>query len=214
MPVPHRLRPDAPLPMPAYWTPAFLAACVGSAIAPYDLVTWCLEIPPALAIFLALRATRRRFPLTPLSYAALFILCGLILLGAHYSFARVPGFDALGGGRNGFDKLAHFFQGFAPALAFRELLLRGGVVARRVWLDYLVPALCLALSAAYELVEWGVAWLLGGRAEAFLAIQGDVWDAQSDMAAALLGAVLAVALLGRGHDRQIARLARERCYPS
>lgn len=193
--------------VPAYWTAAFIPALLASAIAPYDALTWLLELPPALAIFLGLVATRRRFAFTPLGYAVTLALCLLILLGAHYSFGRVPLFDALDARRNHFDKLAHFFQGFAPAIVFRELLIRLGVVARRAWLLGLVPALCLALSAAYELVEWLAALALGERAGDFLAIQGDPWDAQSDMACALLGAVLAVALLGRWHDRQIARLA-------
>ena len=203
--------------MPNYWSAVFLAALAGSAIAPHDYPTWFLDMLPAGSICLALLATRRRFVLTPLCYAVLLALCLLILLGAHYTFARVPPFEWikpwLGWERNNFDKLAHCFQGFAPAILFREILIRFEVVAKRPWLYFIVPGLCLALSAAYELVEWVSALLLRDRAEDFLALQGDPWDAQSDMAFALLGAVAAVALLSRLHDWQIARLAAERESP-
>lgn len=197
--------------MPAYWTWIFPAVLAWSALAPYDYATWFLDMLPAGAAFLALLATRHGFPLTPLSYALLWVLCLLILVGAHYSFGKVPLFEWLkpwlGGERNQFDKLAHLFQGFAPAIVLRELLIRWEVVARRRGLAWLVPALCLALSAAYELVEWIAALILRERAEDFLAIQGDPWDAQSDMACALAGAIAATALLGRWHDRQLARLS-------
>jgi putative membrane protein len=192
------------------WLILFSAVFAWSAVAPYDRLTWVLEMLPAAAVFLALLATRRRFAVTPLCLGVLLVLCLLILVGAHYSFARVPPFEGLrhwtGGGRNEFDKFAHFFQGFSPALLFREILLRSRALADRRWLAPLVLASCLALSAAYELLEWLAALLLGGRAEAFLAIQGDPFDAQSDMAMALAGASLALALLGRLHDRQVARL--------
>jgi putative membrane protein len=193
--------------------PVFSLALIWSALDPAGVLTWVLDMLPALGAAVLLAATQRRFVLTPLSYGLLLALCLLILVGAHYSFGRVPLFDWLkpwlGTERNDFDKLAHFFQGFAPAIVFREILIRFEVVERRRWLGILVPGLCLALSAAYELVEWGAALILRERAEDFLAIQGDPWDTQSDMAAALLGAVAAVALLNRLHDRQIARLGTE-----
>lgn len=195
--------------MPKYWIILFPAAWVASAVAPRDALTWFLEMLPAAGCFLGLWLLRGRFAFTPLTHALLLVLCLLILAGAHYSFAHVPGFDAFGGGRNQFDKFAHFFQGAAPALVFRECLIRFEVVTRRVWLWGLVPALCLALSAGYELVEWGVALWLHQRADDFLAIQGDPWDAQSDMAMALLGALVALALLHRFQDGQIARLEGE-----
>ena len=194
--------------MPKYWTVVFLAAWLWSALAPHGYLTWLLEMLPAAAAFLILAGVSRRFALTPLAYALLLILCLLILIGAHFSFSRVPAFD-FGAGRNNFDKLAHFFQGFAPAIVFREILIRFEVVAKRSWLWLIVPALSLALSAAYELVEWLAALTLRERAEDFLALQGDPWDAQSDMAMALLGAIAALALLSRRHDRQIARLKAE-----
>lgn len=197
--------------MPAYWSPVFLSALLASALAPYEYLVWFLEVLPPVAAYLALLATRRWWTFTPLSYAVLLALCLIILVGAHYSFGRVPLFEWLkpwlGGTRNQFDKFAHFFQGFAPALLFREVLVRCGVVVRRAWLYGLVPALCLALSAAYELVEWMTALLLEERSQNFLAIQGDMWDAQSDMAFALMGSMVAVGVLSRAHDRQLAKSA-------
>lgn len=194
--------------MPLYWIVLFPLILIWSAVDPAGRLTWFLESLPALGAFIVLLATERRFPLTPLSYALLAGLCLLILVGAHYSFGAVPLFDWLKPWlrteRNNFDKLAHFFQGFVPAILFREILIRFGVVVKRSWLWILVPSICLALSAAYELVEWWAALILRERAEDFLALQGDPWDAQSDMAVALFGAVAALALLSGRHDRQIA----------
>jgi putative membrane protein len=199
--------------VPKYWTVLFLAAWLWSAVAPYGFLTWLLEMLPAAGCFLVLASTQRWFVFTPMAYALLLVLCLLILAGAHYSFARVPAFEWLkpwlGTERNDFDKLAHFFQGLVPAIVFREFLIRLDVVPKRVWLWGIVPALALALSAAYELVEWAAALVLAEEAEDFLAVQGDTWDAQSDMAMALLGALAALVLLHRFHDRQIARLEGE-----
>lgn len=196
--------------MPKYWFVLFPAAWLWSAVAPCGFLTWFLEMLPAAGCFLGLAFTRRWFVFTPLSYVLLLMLCLLILVGAHYSFGRVPAFEWLkpwlGFERNNFDKLAHFFQGFVPALVFREILIRFEVVPKRAWLWAIIPALALALSAAYELAEWGAAWALAAEAEDFLAVQGDPWDAQSDMAMALLGSLAALVLLHRLHDRQIARL--------
>lgn len=199
--------------MPRYWLVLFPLVLIWSAVEPAGRLTWVLETLPALGAFIVLLATRRWFPLTPLCYALLLALCLLILVGAHYSFGAVPLFDWLKPWlrteRNNFDKLAHFFQGFVPAIVFREILIRFGVVAKRPWLWGLVPALCLALSAGYELVEWGAALVLRERADDFLALQGDPWDTQSDMAFALLGAVAALAVLSRRHDLQIAEIEGE-----
>ena len=95
-----------------------------------------------------------------------------------------------------------------PAVVAREILLRNGVVNGRIWLGFIVISICLAISALYELVEWWVALLTGTAADAFLATQGYVWDTQSDMAWALFGTVVAIALLSRWHDRQLESLAQ------
>ncbi|CAI8852675.1 DUF2238 domain-containing protein [Methylocaldum szegediense] len=191
----------------------FAVILAWSAVQPHDTVVWFLDAIPALAAFAAVLATHRQFPLTPLAYGLILALCALILVGAHYSFEKVPFFEWIkplfGLQRNNFDKLAHFFQGFTPAILFREILIRFEVFRDRRWLVVIVPALCLALSAAYELVEWTVAVVLKDHAESFLATQGDPWDAQSDMAFALTGAVMSLALLSRQHDEQIERLGEQ-----
>lgn len=188
----------------------FVIVLAWSAVRPYSYGIWFLDAIPALAIFAAMIITRRRFPLTPLANGVLLALCLLILVGAHYSFGKVPLFDWLkplfGTQRNNFDKLAHFFQGFSPAIVFREVFIRFGVFRDRRWLIAIVPALCLALSAGYELVEWAAAMILKDGARDFLAMQGDPWDAQSDMAFALGGALFSLAVLSRWHDEQIERL--------
>jgi putative membrane protein len=189
---------------------AFVSVLAWSVVQPYSYSVWLLDAMPAMAAFVAVIATHRLFPLTPLAYSLILALCLLILVGAHYSFGKVPFFDWLkplfGSQRNNFDKLAHFFQGFSPAVIFREIFIRFGAFRDRRWLAAIVPALCLALSAAYELVEWAVAVALRDGAEDFLAMQGDLWDAQSDMAFALAGALISLALLSRRHDKQIERL--------
>jgi putative membrane protein len=190
---------------------AFVSVLAWSVVQPYSYSVWLLDAIPAMAAFVAVIATHRLFPLTPLAYSLILALCLLILVGAHYSFGKVPFFDWLkplfGSQRNNFDKLAHFFQGFSPAVVFREIFIRSGVFRDRRWLAAIVAALCLALSAAYELVEWAVAVALRDGTEDFLAMQGDLWDAQSDMAFALTGALISLALLSRRHDKQIERLS-------
>jgi putative membrane protein len=166
---------------------------------------------PAIAGALILLATLRRFPLTPLSYVLVLIHCIILMVGGHYTYAEVPAFDwlgqVMGWERNNYDKLGHLAQGFVPALLAREVLIRNRVVNGRGWLAFLVVCFGLALSAFYELIEWWVAVAAGGSSEAFLGTQGYAWDTQSDMAMALIGAIAALLLLGRVHDRQLRRLA-------
>ncbi|MDF1553668.1 MAG: DUF2238 domain-containing protein [Deferrisomatales bacterium] len=201
----------------ALWIGVYLGVLGWSAIAPKDTFTWFLEVAPALVGAVVLAATRRRFPLTPLVYALILVHCVVLMVGGHYTYAEVPLFDWLRevfhGQRNDYDKVGHFVQGFVPALVTREILIRKDVVRGRGWLAFLVVCCCLALSASYELIEWWVALASGASAEAFLGTQGYVWDTQSDMGMALLGAVLALALLGRWHDRQLASLHRRSGHP-
>ena len=157
-----------------------------------------------------LAATRKRFPLTPLAYWLILFHAVVLMVGGHYTYAEVPAGDWLrelvGGVRNNYDKLGHLAQGFVPAIVAREILLRNRVVGRRGWLSFLVVCVCLAIAAVYELLEWGVALLSEEAAESFLGTQGYVWDTQSDMFLAGVGAVLALALLGRMHDRQLQKI--------
>lgn len=194
----------------AAWLAVFLAVLAWSAVAPHDRLTWWLEVLPALVALAVLATTRRRFPLTPLLYVLVLVHAVILMVGGHYTYAEVPLGDWMqsltGSERNDYDKLGHFAQGFVPALAARELLLRFDVVARRGWLAFLIVACCLAISAFYELIEWWAALLSREAAEAFLGTQGYVWDTQSDMAWALTGAILSLLLLSRIHDRQLSRL--------
>lgn len=182
--------------------------------APYDRATWLLEVFPVLIAAPLLLATRRRFPLTRLVYALIAGHALILILGGAYTYARVPlGFwlqDIFHFQRNPYDRIGHLAQGFVPALVAREILLRKAVVRGRGWLFFLVACVCLAISACYELIEWGAAVAFGQGAEEFLATQGDPWDTQSDMAMAFIGALAAQALLGRRHDRQLAALGQAR----
>jgi len=172
--------------------------------------TWILEVFPIFLAIPLLVATAKRFPLTPLAYRLLFVHALILMVGGHYTYAKVPlGFwvqDALHLGRNHYDRLGHFAQGFVPAIIARELLLRRSPLQRGKWLFFLVTCVCLAISASYELIEWLAALLGGSSADAFLGTQGDVWDTQWDMFMALVGALSALVLLPRVQDRQIEEL--------
>jgi putative membrane protein len=189
------------------WLAVFMLVFVWSAIRPADALTWILEVAPAVIGLVVLLATRKSFPLTELVYSLILLHCIILMVGAHYTYAEVPLFDwiqdVFGQARNNYDKLGHFAQGFIPAMVAREVLIRKDVITGRAWLNFLVVCFCLALSAAYELIEWAVAEMTGGSSEAFLGTQGYIWDTQSDMAFALTGAVAALVLLGRPHDRQL-----------
>lgn len=126
------------------------------------------------------------------------------MVGGHYTYAQVPFFDGLfGAERNNYDKVGHFFQGFVPALLAREILIRKHIVNGRLWRNFIVISICLAFSAFYELIEWWVALASGEDAEAFLGTQGYIWDTQSDMGLALIGAIASLCLLSDTHNKQL-----------
>lgn len=189
---------------------ATLVALVASGIAPHDRLTWALEVSWVAVALPLLIVTRRHFPLTPLLYRLLFLHALILILGGYYTYARVPlGFwaaDLFGFTRNHYDRLGHVAQGFIPAILAREILVRRSPLAGSRWLPILVVCICLAFSAFFELIEWSSALVLGADAAAYLATQGDPWDTQADMLCALLGAIAALALLSRLHDRQFRRL--------
>jgi len=204
-------------PMPSRPAPALIVAgtalvllLVWSGLSPYDRPTWALEVAPVVIALAIMVPTRLRFPLTSLLYFWIFVHAVVLIVGGTYTYARVPfGFqlaDLLGVTRNPYDKIGHFFQGFVPALVAREILIRGAYVNGRKMLNFLVLCVVLAISAFYELIEWWVAELIGQDADEFLATQGYVWDTQSDMLFALIGAVVALLLFSRWHDRQITAL--------
>lgn len=193
-------------------TGVMLAGLAVSAVEPYDRATWWLEVAPVLLVLPVLWATRERFPLTTLLYALIAFHAVILVVGGHYTYARVPAGDwvqdALGLARNPYDRLGHVVQGFVPAIAAREVLIRTSPLRGSRWLPFLVVTTCLAISASYELVEWATALVAGGGAVEFLGTQGDVWDAQWDMFCALLGAIAAVTLLAHVHDAELLRLPR------
>ena len=192
------------------WITIFLVVLLWSGVNPKDTVTWALEVAPAVIGFAVLAFTRHSFPLTPLLYGLILLHCVVLMVGGHYTYAEVPLFDMLkpvfGFERNNYDKLGHFLQGFVPALIGREILIRKAIIDSIYWRNFLIVCFCLAFSAFYELIEWAVAEISGTGAEAFLGTQGYVWDTQSDMGYALLGAILGLFLLGRLHDRQLRQL--------
>ena len=189
------------------WIVIFFAVLVWSGIGPHDYPTWLLEVAPALIAAAVLWFTRERFPLTRLTYVLILIHCTILMVGGHYTYAEVPMGDwvrdALDQSRNNYDKLGHFAQGFIPAIIAREILIRKNVINYPGWRDFLIVCICLAISAFYELIEWWVALLSDDAADSFLGTQGYVWDTQSDMWFALLGAVSALVLLSHLHDREL-----------
>jgi putative membrane protein len=187
-----------------------LALLALSGIRPFDRATWVLEVVPVIIVMPVLWATYGRYPLTTVLYVGIFVHAVVLMYGGAYTYARVPlGFELqelLGTARNPYDKIGHFLQGFVPALAAREILIRGEFVRGRRMLAFIVACIVLAISATYEFLEWGAALAMGQGADEFLGTQGDQWDTQSDMFFALIGAVAAMALLSRLHDRQLQRL--------
>jgi putative membrane protein len=187
-----------------------IAALIASGIAPYDRLTWLMEVAPVLIALPLLYVTRRSYPLTALLYGLIAIHALVLIGGGAYTYARVPfGFwlqELLGTARNPYDKIGHLLQGFVPALVAREILLRGEWVRGAKMTAFLCVCVALAISACYELIEWAAALAMGQGADEFLGTQGDQWDTQSDMFMALIGASTALTLLSGWHDRQLARL--------
>lgn len=193
--------------MQALWLGVFVVVFAWSAIAPKDYLVWALEVAPAVIGVIIIIATYHRFRLTNLLYSLILLHAIVLMIGGHYTYAEVPFFDSIkpvfGFERNNYDKLGHFMQGFAPAIIAREIFIRNKIVAGSAWRNFIIVSVCLALSAFYELLEWIVAILSEETAEVFLATQGFVWDTQTDMAFALLGAVLALMTLSKLHDNQL-----------
>lgn len=186
---------------------AVIAVVVWSGIAPKDRLTWWMEVTPTLLGLIALYFTRESFRFTPLLQTLIALHMILLAVGGHYTYAEVPlGFwlrDAFDLGRNHYDRLGHFAQGFVPALIAREIVIRRDIIQRRGWIAFFVVCTAMAISAVYELIEWVAAVIYGQNADAFLGGQGDIWDTQKDMACALVGSICAVVLFSRWHDRQL-----------
>lgn len=199
--------------MKAAWLVTFFTVLIWSGIAPKDYLTWVLEVAPAVIGFVILAATYHSFRLTGLLYVLILSHCVVLMVGGHYTYAEVPLFDHLkpvfGFERNNYDKLGHLVQGFVPAMISREILIRNNIVSSAAWRNFFIICVCLSLSALYELIEWSAAMVSEQAAEAFLGTQGDIWDTQSDMAFALIGAMLALVFMGRIHDRQLDQISNQ-----
>jgi len=189
-----------------------VAVLVWSGYRPKDTFTWILEVAPAIIAGVVLLVLYRRFRFTDLVYVLILGHAIILMIGGHYTYSEMPLFswlrDEFDWSRNYYDRVGHFAQGFVPAMIAREILLRNRVVDGNGWLFFLVCCIALAVSAVYEFFEWWVAVASGTAAEAFLATQGDVWDTQWDMFLALCGAVAALLLLARWHERQLAALSQ------
>ena len=193
--------------MKVIWLVVFFVTLIWSGINPKDYLIWFLEVVPALIGFVLLAVTWNRFRLTSLLYVLILLHSIVLMVGGHYTYAEVPLFDAIkpvfGFERNNYDKVGHIMQGFMPAMLAREIIIRNKIINGRRWMNFFIIALCLGISALYELIEWVVAVISGESADAFLATQGFVWDTQTDMAFALLGAIAALLLLSKVHDEQL-----------
>lgn len=193
-----------------FWLIIFLSVFIWSAIAPSDRITWLLEVAPAVIGLVLIIATYKSFPLTPLVYSLILIHCVILMVGGHYTYAEVPLFNELkelmGSSRNNYDKVGHFAQGLIPAIITREIVIRKNVFNNIAWQSFFIICFCLAFSAFYELIEWGVAIISGEGAHAFLGTQGYIWDTQSDMGYALVGAILGLILFSRYHDQQLQKI--------
>lgn len=178
-----------------------------SAIRPHDYFTWFLEVFPVFIALPILVFTYKKFPLSNLVYVLILIHAMILMVGGHYTYAEVPLFNWLRDhfdlGRNYYDRIGHFAQGFVPAMIGREILIRKNVLKEEKWLFFIVCSICLAISACYEFIEWWVALASGQGADAFLGTQGDVWDTQWDMFLALIGAFTAQISLKNWHNESM-----------
>jgi putative membrane protein len=188
----------------------FCFGLVLSGIHPKEYFTWFLEVSPAIIGFLLLTFTYKKFPFTNFTYFFILLHCYILFLGGHYTYAEVPLFDwikdTFNHSRNNYDKLGHFAQGFVPAMIIRELFIRINVVANKNYFNFIIIAICLAISGAYEWIEWWVSISTGEGGDAFLGTQGYVWDTQSDMLLATIGASCMLLFLSKKHDAAINNL--------
>ncbi len=184
-----------------------LLFCVGlllSGIHPKEYFTWLLEVSPAIVGLIVLILTFKTFQFTNFTYLFILIHCYILFVGGHYTYAEIPLFDwikdTFNHSRNNYDKLGHFAQGFVPAIITRELFIRKNVVSNKNYFNFIIIAICLAISAAYEWIEWWVSISTGEGGDAFLGTQGYVWDTQSDMLLATIGASCMLLFLSKKHD--------------
>ena len=188
----------------------FIIGLIWSGIQPFDYFTWALEVFPAILGLIILIFTFKQFQFTFLTYCFILFHSYILFVGGHYTYAEVPLFDwikeAFDLSRNNYDKVGHFAQGFIPAMIIRELFIRKNIVTNKKWLNFIVVCICLSFSAVYEFLEWWIALLSGENADAFLGTQGYIWDTQSDMFYATIGAITMLFLLAKKQDKNISKL--------
>lgn len=188
----------------------FLFGLIISAIKPHDYFTWILEVFPSIIGFVVLYFTFKKFRFSYLTYVMILVHCYVLFIGGHYTYAEVPLFDSIREvfhqSRNNYDKVGHFTQGFVPAMITRELFIRKDVVKKKGWLSFLTVCVCLSISAFYEFLEWFVAIVSGQNSDSFLGTQGYVWDTQSDMLYAFMGALCVVLFLSKVQDKAIEKV--------
>ncbi len=188
-----------------------LPVLIWSGIEPYDRLTWWLEVFPVFAGFIALFiAQARKWRLCNFSLVLIGLHMIVLIIGGHYTYARVPAGDwakeVLDLSRNHYDRLGHLLQGLTPAIICREVFMRNHIFAKRGWTSVLIVSFCMAVSAIYELIEWGTALISSEAAESFLGTQGDTWDTQTDMFCALIGATAGVVLFRSLHNRSMRKI--------
>jgi putative membrane protein len=185
----------------------FTLTLIWSIINPKEVFTCFLEIIPAIIGLLILALTFKKFRFTNFTYTLILIHSIILFIGGHYTYAEVPLFDYIKEifhqSRNNYDKVGHFAQGFVPAMIIRELFIRKEVIANKSFFSFIIISICLAISAAYEWIEWFVSIITGDGGDAFLGTQGYVWDTQSDMLFATIGAITALLLFSKVQDKQL-----------
>lgn len=197
--------------MKKYWIylSLFFIGFIVSGIAPHDYFTWILEVFPAIIGFFILLFTYRHFKFSDLTYSLILFHCYILFIGGHYTYAEVPLFnwiqDVFHQSRNNYDKVGHFVQGFVPALITRELFIKLKIIKPGYWMSFLTVCVCITISVLYEFLEWLVAILPGQSADSFLGTQGYIWDTQSDMLYASIGAISMILFMSRIQDRLIAK---------
>lgn len=189
------------------------ALFIWSAINPFEYFTWFLEVLPAIIGILIVAITFNKFRFTNLVYLLIFIHCVILIIGGHYTYAEVPLFDwiqeTFNQSRNNYDKLGHFAQGFVPAMIARELLIRKNIILNKKWLNFIIVSIALAISAAYEFIEWAVSICTGEGGDSFLGTQGYIWDTQSDMLYATIGAIMALLFLSKTHNTHLKKIMND-----
>lgn len=194
--------------MKKYWLLVvfFLLGVIWSGINPFNRWHWIGEIAPNIIGLVILVKMFPTFRFTYFTYLMILLSCWFIFIGAHYTFARVPGIKELGEvfgfERNNFDKIGHFIQGIVPVLISREYFLRRKLVSRK-WIGFIVFCVCMTTTAVYEIIEFFVCLIAGKQIESFTGMQGYLWDSQTDMLAAMLGGLLIVFFLQKWHNRLI-----------